>query len=96
MSALMRDDYKFAYIASATTTQVVSGPCRLIRVVVNDPADGTINIIDGTSGSTTNVALIAVTDALGATWFDYGIKLTTGLRIITTGAQNITVVYTPN
>jgi len=96
MSALMRDDYKYTYISTATTTQVFSGPGRLIRIIVNDPADGSINIIDNTSGSTTNVALIATADALGANWYEYGIKLTTGLRIITTGASNVTVVWTPN
>ena len=96
MSQLMRDDYRYAYIATATTTQVVTGNCRLIRVVVNDPADGSINIIDGTSGSTTNVALIQTADALGPNWYEYGIKLSTGLRIITTGTSNVTVVYTTN
>lgn len=92
----MRDDYKYAYIATATTTQVHTGNCRLIRIIVNGPIDGSINIIDGTAGSTTNVALVTTTTALGPNWYEYGIKLTSGIRIITTGASNVTVVYTPN
>lgn len=94
---LMRDDYKYTYIATATTTQVFSGPGRLIRIVVNTAIDGSINVIDNTSGSTTNVALITTTtaDSPPAPYY-YGIKLNTGLRIITTGAQDVTVVWTPN
>lgn len=92
----MRDDYKYTYIATATTTQVATGNCRLIRIVVNGPVDGSINVIDGTAGSTTNVALVTTTAALGPSWYEYGIKLTTGLRVITTGASNVTVVWTPN
>jgi hypothetical protein len=91
---LNRDDYKYAYIATATTTQVYTGGCRLIRIVVNTTAAGTINIIDGTAGSTTNVGLLKASVAEGT--YYYGIKLTTGLRVITGGASDITVVYTPN
>ena len=90
----MRDDYKFAYISTATTTQVVTGNCRLIRIVLNTTAAGAITIIDGTAGTTGNVAVIAAS-VLPQT-FDFGIKLSTGLRIVTAAASDITVVYTPN
>ena len=92
---LMRDDYKYTYISTATTTQVSSGPTRLIRIIVNTTAAGTIGIIDGTSGSTVNVASIAASPAIGSVFY-YGIRLTTGLRIITAAASDITVVWTPN
>lgn len=94
MSQLMRDDYKYTYIATATTTQVATGNCRLIRVVVNTTAAGAISIIDGTSGSTVNVASLKASIVEGS--YDFGIKLTTGLRVITAGASDITVVWTPN
>lgn len=97
MSALMRDDYKYTYVGAAATTQVVSGNCRLISIVVNTPLDGTINVIDGTSGSTTNVGLITTTAANPPVApYHYGIKLTLGLRIISTGNSDFTVVWTPN
>lgn len=97
MSALVRDDYKYTYVGTAATTQVVTGACRLIRIVVNTAVDGSINVIDGTSGSTTNVALITTTTANPpVSDYDYGIKLSTGLRIISTGNSDFTVVWTPN
>lgn len=94
MSDLMRDDYKYAYISTQTTTQVNTGPCRLIRIVVNTTSAGAISVIDNTTGSTTNVASLKASIVEGTYYF--GIKLTTGLRVITAGASDITVVYTPN
>lgn len=94
---LNRDDYKYTYIGAAATTQVKNGGCRLIRIVVNTPLDGSINVIDGTAGSTTNVALIkTVTADTNVPTYYYGIKLTTGLRVITTGNSDVTVVWTDN
>lgn len=95
MSDLMRDDYKYTNIASATTTQVNTGPTRLIRIVVNTTAAAAITIVDNTTGSTPAVATIAASPAIGSVFY-YGIRLTTGLRIITAGASDITVVWTPN
>jgi hypothetical protein len=89
----MRDDYKYTYISSATTTQVNAGRTRLIRVVVNTTAAGAISIIDNTSGSTVNVASLKASIAEGT--YYYGITLTTGLRVITAGASDVTVVWTP-
>lgn len=91
----MRDDYKYAYLAAAATTQVVTGPGRLIRVVVNTPIDGSINLIDNTTGSTTNIGLIkTATASVNVPYYYYGIKFTTGLRVIITGANDVTIVYT--
>lgn len=93
----MRDDYKFAYIAAAGTTQVVTGPGRLIRVVVNTPLDGSINLIDNTSGTTTNIGLIkTATASLNVPYYYYGIKFTAGLRVVVTGNNDVTIVYTTN
>lgn len=92
---LDRDDYIYTYMGAAATNQIHTGNCRLIRVVVNTAANGSINIIDGTSGSTTNVALITTAAAnppIASAY--YGIKLTTGLRVILTGNSDITVVWT--
>lgn len=90
---LNRDDYKYTYISTATTTQVYTGGCRLIRICVNTVAAGTVGIIDNTSGTTVNVGQLAATFS-GSQY--YGIKLTTGLRIVTGAATDLTVVWTPN
>lgn len=93
MSSLMRDDYKYTYISTATTTQVATGNCRLIRINVNTVGAGTIGIIDGIAGTTVNVGQLAAT-SVGPQ--NYGVKLSTGLRIVTAAASDITVVWTPN
>lgn len=88
---MLRDDYKYAYISSATTTQVSTGRCKLIAIVVNTTAAGTIGIIDGASGSTVNVGQLKTSVAEGT--YHYGITLSQGLRIITGAGSDITVVY---
>lgn len=82
---------QYFYIAGAATTQVKSGSGFLHSIVINNPAAGaTITVIDGTSGSSASIALIASTVC---TTLVYDLKFTTGLRIITAGATDITVVY---
>lgn len=83
-------------MATAATLQVNTGPCRLIRVVVNTAVDGSINLIDGISGSTTNVGLIATVAADSQSPYYYGCKLNTGLRVIMTGNSDITIIWTKN
>ena len=95
MTDLMRDDYKYTNISTQTTTQVFSGPCRLIRIVINTTAAGAITVVDNTSGTTPPVATIAASPVIGSVFY-YGIKLTTGLRIVTAAASDITVVWTNN
>lgn len=81
--------YQKTYIASATTTQVFTGTGVLKAIVVNAPA-GTIGIIDGTAGTTVNVGQIAAT---GVGTYEYDITIANGLRIVTGGATDITVVW---
>lgn len=94
MSDLVRDDYNYTNITTATTTQVKTGACRLIRIVLNETTDGAITIIDNITGSTPVVGVIATSTIPGFLY--YGVKLATGLRITTAGASDITVVWTSN
>lgn len=87
----LNDNYKYAHLSGAATTQVFTGPGRLIRIVVNTTAAATIGIIDNTSGTTVNVGSLAASVAAGS--YDYFIQLATGLRIIVAGASDVTVVY---
>lgn len=91
---LVRDDYKYTNITTATTTQVNNSPCRLIRVVLNETLAGAVTVIDNTSGSTPIVATIAASTPAG--YLYYGVKLNAGLRITTASADDITIVWTPN
>lgn len=90
----MRDDYKYTNITTATTTQVFSGNGRLFRVVLNETTDGAITISDSTSAGTPLIAVIAT--SIAPTTLYYGIKLTSGLRITTAGASDVTIIWAPN
>lgn len=84
----------YAYISTATTTQVLSGKGRLIAIVVGTTSAGAISIIDGTSGSTVNVGELKASVAEGT--YIFNIAVAAGIRIITAGASLITVVYAKN
>lgn len=90
----MRDDYRFTYITTATTTSVYVGRCRLIRIVLNTTAAGTIGIRDGNSGTQVNAGLIKASAPEGT--YHYGIAFREGIRIITGAASDLTVVWTAN
>lgn len=83
------------YIAGANTYQVVTGKGVLRSIVVNTPViNTTIKLIDNTSGSTVNIGTITNPGTYyGPYTVDYNIKFTAGLRIVTSGADDITVVY---
>lgn len=92
--AQLRDNYKVAYIDTATTTQVDTGLGSLIRIIVGETAAGAISIIDNTAGSTVNIGTLKASIVEGA--YEFGIAYAAGLRIITAGASKITVVYDPH
>jgi len=88
-----RDNYKYAYIDSAATTQVDTGAGQLIRIVLGETAAGAISIIDNTTGSTVNLATLKASIAEGV--YEFNVQYAVGLRIITAGASKLTVVYNP-
>ena len=83
--------YQYAYISSATTTQVKTGDGILKSIIVGTTAAGAIQVIDGTSGSTTNVGELKSSVAEGN--YEFNVAFSSGLRIITAAASKITVVY---
>ncbi len=78
-------------ITTATTTQIFSDACTLERIVVNTTSGGSIVIIDNTTGSTPTVGTLKANIAEGTYW--YGVTMSKGIRIITNGASDITVVW---
>jgi hypothetical protein len=92
----IRDDYKKTYISTATTTQVFSGAGRLHSIVLGTALDaaGDISIIDNTTGTTVNVGFF--NDTATTEIYTFNCHINTGLRIITAGADKITVVYSTN
>jgi hypothetical protein len=83
--------FTYAYISTATTTQVKTGAGFLHKIIVNTTAAGTIKIIDDVSGSTVNIGQMKASIAEGD--YEYNLSFTTGLRIITAATSDITVVY---
>lgn len=82
---------KYAYISSATTTQVATGPCILKKIIIGTAAAGTIGIIDNTTGTTVNVCEIEASAANKD--IEFNIAMASGIRIVTGAASKITVVY---
>lgn len=83
------------YISGATTDQVKSGAGYLYSVTVGTcVASATIDLIDNTTGSTVNLSRITC-PATGGNPFtlNFNVAFTTGLRIITSGATDVTVGY---
>ncbi len=85
-------NYSYAHIASATTTQVATGAGRtLVAINVNTTSAGAISIIDGVSGSTANIGILKASIAEGH--YPFNVAIRDGIRIVTAGASDITVIY---
>lgn len=77
-----------SHIVDNTATQVFTGTCRKVIVMVNAALTGSIKVIDGTSGSTANVATI--TNPAAGNQYEYW-DFSTGVRIVASGACDITI-----
>jgi hypothetical protein len=86
----------YTNIAGAATTAVKSGKGTLKSIAVNKAvANGVITIYDNTAGSGTKIATITHPATLLQNQYDlhYGVNFTTGLTIVTSAADDITVTY---
>lgn len=77
-----------AYIVDSTATQVATGYARRALIQVNAALTGSIKVIDGTSGTTANVATI--TNPGVGNFFEYG-EFAAGVRVIASTTCDITV-----
>ena len=78
----------YAYIVDGTETQVDSGRVSKAKVQVNAALTGSIKVIDGTSGTTANVATIT-NPTVGSSYEYWDFK--NGVRIVASGACDVTV-----
>lgn len=87
----------YVNIASATTTTVKTGKGTLLAIVVNKPvASSTVTIYDNTAGSGTKIGTITNPGTLLAPSqfrLDYGLSFATGLTLVTSAADDLTVIY---
>lgn len=79
------------YIATATTTTVKSGTGRLGKIILGETAAGAITIYDNTAGSGTIIAVLKA--SIAEQTFDFDLKFTTGLTIVTAGNSKLTVTW---
>jgi hypothetical protein len=78
----------------AATATIKSGSGYLRKITVNRPTNGTATIYDNTTATGTPIMIIAYTNGTSPTTLDYGFQFTTGLTIVTTGANtNLSVMY---
>ena len=87
----VEQNFSYAYISSATTTQVKSGSGFLHAIVVGETAAGSIKVIDNTTGTTTNLGELKSSVVEGT--YVFNCNFSTGLRIVTAAASKITVIY---
>lgn len=78
----------YAYITDTTETQVLVGGTPTVLIQANAALTGTIKVIDGTSGTTANVATIT-NPTVGSQYVYHNLK--NGVRVIASGSCDITV-----
>lgn len=86
----------YSNISTATTTAVKSGAGTLHSITVNKAvASGVITIYDNTAASGTKIATITNPATLlhSQVFLPYGVRFTTGLTIVTSSTDDITVAW---
>lgn len=93
---LAADSHAYTNITSATTTTIKSGSGTLVRIVNNKKvASGVITIYDNTAASGTKIGTITSPGTLldNHQTYEYGVGFTNGLTIVTSTADDLTVVW---
>jgi hypothetical protein len=90
------DSFFYTNITTATTTTVKSGSGTLVRIVNNKKlANGVVTIYDNTAGSGTKIGTITNPATLldNQQTYEYQVAFNTGLTIVTSAAEDLTVVW---
>jgi hypothetical protein len=89
--------YSYLNISAAATTTVKSGAGTLHSIIINTPvASGEVVLYDSTSSSGMKIATITSPSTLlsqGPLTALYDVAFSTGLTVVTTGAQDISVAF---
>ncbi len=89
---MVKDFNSYTPIVTGTTTQVFTGVGRLIAIIVNATANGTIGIFDATAAaSTATIGTLKASVAEGT--YTYNCEVGAGLKIITGSTSDITVIW---
>lgn len=87
--ANLKDNYRYVNITTATSTQVTSNAGQLIKIIINKATASTIQYIDGSG--TTPIGTMKASMPEGS--YEILAEFTQGLRIITGGSPDLTIVY---
>ncbi len=91
----VRDNYKYTYISTQTTTQVLTGAGRLIRIILGTTSAGAITIYNEVASDTTDVVGVLKASIAEGT-YEFGVVMSKGIKITTAGASTLTVVWATN
>lgn len=89
---MIQREYQATNINSATTTQVFSGKGILQAITVNTTAAGAITIVDAIGAAVIPVVGVLKSSVAEGTYW-YNCAISTGLKIITAAASDITVTW---
>lgn len=84
---------RYVHTTAAATTVIKQGPGTFRRVVINNPGllTGTATFYDNTAGSGTVIAIIG--NPGSAAHIEYGLEFSTGLTVVTSSANDLTIIY---
>jgi hypothetical protein len=88
--------WSFLNISGAATTLVKTGAGRLARIIHNKAvAAGVITLYDSLTASGTKIGTITLPAVLlnSQNAYEYDLQFTTGLTIVTSAADDLTVLY---
>lgn len=83
--------FKNAYISTATTTTVKTGPGSLHGILITETAAGAITIYDNTAASGTVIAVLKASIVEG--FYPLPVHFSIGLTVVTAGASKVNVSY---
>lgn len=92
----LRAGDNYTNIAGAATTAVKASPGNLKRIVCNKAVlSGVITIYDNTAASGTKIATITHPGTLlqNQYYLEFNVRFSTGLTVVTSAADDITVVW---
>lgn len=93
-SIITTELYSHFRVVGASTTVIKTSSGYLKRVTINSSSNSTLTIYDNTTATGTPIIVISSTNGVATSTLEYGINLTTGLSIISTGnATNMSILY---
>jgi hypothetical protein len=82
---------QYNYISTGATTLIKTGPGALIAIVMGNSTAGTVTVYDNTAASGNIIAKFNTSTS--AFSFQIGAKFTIGCTVVTSAADQVTVIY---